>query len=130
MLPNMAGDDLPMLRIGVSEDVLDEIIAVLITGNVNKGNTRTVKTTFAHTIQVTTQELNATYLQALLDHFRCKLVHAVFRCISNDMIGCTTAIRRSAVLTNVLDAPVSKLAVCDNVNAGKYLFNTGTLVHS
>jgi hypothetical protein len=32
------------------------------------------------------------------------------------------------MLANMLDAPISKLAVGDNVNAGKYLFDTGTLV--
>ena len=44
------------------------------------------------------------------------------------MISGTTAVSRSAVLANVLDAPVSKLAVSDNINASKYLFDTGTLV--
>jgi len=43
------------------------------------------------------------------------------------MISGTTAISRGAMLANMLDAPVSKLAVSDNVNAGKYLFDTGTL---
>jgi hypothetical protein len=44
------------------------------------------------------------------------------------MISGTTAISRSAMLANMLDAPISKLAVGDYVNAGKYLFDTGTLV--
>ena len=43
------------------------------------------------------------------------------------MINGTTAISWSAMLANMLDAPVSKLAVSDNINVGKYLFDTGTL---
>jgi hypothetical protein len=130
VLPDVACDDLSMLRIGVSQDVLNEIIAILIAGNVNKWNAGTIKTTFAYTTQVATQKLDTSYFQALLYHFRCELVHAVLGCISNNMISCTTAISRSAMLTNVLDAPVSKLAVSDNVNAGKHLFNTRPLASS
>jgi hypothetical protein len=54
MLPDVAGDDLPMLRVGVSQNVLDEIVAVLVTGNINEWNSRTIKTTFADSIQVAT----------------------------------------------------------------------------
>jgi hypothetical protein len=127
VLADVASDNLPMLRVGVSQNVLNEIVAILVAGNINKWNSRTIKTTFADAIKVATQKLDATYLQALLHYFRRKLVHAVFRGISNDMINGTTAISRSAMLANMLDAPVSKLAVSDNINAGKYLFDTGTL---
>jgi hypothetical protein len=134
VLADVAGDDLPMLRVGVSQNVLNEIVAILVAGDINEWNSRTIKTTFADAIQVTTQKFNATYLQALFDHLRRKLVHAVFRSISNDMISGTTAISWSTMLANMLDAPISKLAVGDNVNAGKYLFDTRTLakwlVHS
>ena|SRR5277367_2183054 len=54
MLPDVAGDDLPMLRVGVSKNVLDEIVAVLVAGNINEWNSRTIKTTFADSIQVAT----------------------------------------------------------------------------
>ena len=52
MLPDVAGDDLPMLRVGVCQNVLDEIVAVLVAGNINEWNSRTIKTTFADSIQV------------------------------------------------------------------------------
>lgn len=113
----------------MSQNVLNEIVAILVAGNIDEWNSRTIKTTFADAIQVATQKLDATYLQTLLDNFRRKLVHAVFRSISNDMINGTTAISRSTMLTNMLDAPISKLAVSDNINACKYLFDTGTLVN-
>lgn len=129
MLSDMAGDNLPMLRVRVSQNVLNKIVAILVAGNINEWNSRTVKTTFTDAIQVATQKLDTTYLQALLDHFGRKLIHAVFRSISNDMISGTTAISWSSMLADVLDAPISKLAVSDNVNAGKHLFNTGTLVN-
>lgn len=43
------------------------------------------------------------------------------------MVDGTAAVLRSAVLTDVLDAPVAKLAMGDNVNVGKDLLNAGTL---
>lgn len=68
MLPNVGRDDLPVLRAGVRQDVLNEIVAVLVTGNVNKRDTRAIDSTLANTIQVAAQEVRPANLQALLNH--------------------------------------------------------------
>jgi hypothetical protein len=43
------------------------------------------------------------------------------------MVDGTAAILRSTMLADVLDAPVAKLAMGDNVNVGKDLLNAGAL---
>jgi hypothetical protein len=63
----VTGDDLPMLRISVSQDVLDEIVAILVAGDVDQRNTRTINASFAHTVQVAVEKLNTADLEALLN---------------------------------------------------------------
>jgi len=83
--------------------------------------------TLADTIEITTQKINSTYLKTLLDNLRGKLVHAVLGCITDDMVNGSTTISWSTVLANVLNAPIAKLAMGDNVNASKDLLNAGAL---
>ena len=54
VLSDVLSNNLTMLRVGVRENVLDEIVAVLVAGNINEWNSRTIKTTFADSIQVAT----------------------------------------------------------------------------
>jgi hypothetical protein len=55
------------------------------------------------------------------------LVHAVLGSIANDMFGGTAAISWGSMLTDMLNAPISKLAMGDNVDAGKNLLNARAL---
>jgi hypothetical protein len=50
MLADMLGNDLPMLRVGVSENVLNEVVAVLITRDIDQGNARAIETALTDTI--------------------------------------------------------------------------------
>jgi hypothetical protein len=127
MLANMARNDLPVLRIGVSQYVLNKVITILITGDIDEGNSRTVESTLTNAIQITTQKLYTTYFEALFDNLGSELIHAVFRSISNDMINSTAAVSWSAMLADMLDTPVAKLTVSHNIDACKYLFNARTL---
>jgi len=43
------------------------------------------------------------------------------------VVDSSTAVRRSAVLTDMLDAPVAKLTVSNDINACKNLLNARTL---
>jgi hypothetical protein len=78
VLANVLSNDLTMLRIGVSENVLDEVVAVLIAGDVNERDARTVVATLTDSIEITTKEVNTTNLEALLNHLGSKLIHAIF----------------------------------------------------
>ena len=127
VLPDMGSHDLAVLRSGVGQDPLDEVVAVLVAGNVDERNTRAVVTTLADAVEVALEELRTTNLQTLLNDLRGKLVHAVLGRIADDMVDGTAAILRSTMLADVLDAPVAKLAMGDNVNVGKDLLNAGAL---
>lgn len=52
MLANVASNELAVLRVGVGEDVLNEVITILITGDVDQGNTRTIVTSLTDSIKV------------------------------------------------------------------------------
>jgi len=127
VLSNVLGNNLTMLRVGVSENVLDQVISVLVACNINQWNAWPIKTTFANTIEIAAQEINATNLEALLNDLGGKLVHAVLRGIANDMVNGTAAISWGTMLADVLDAPVAELAMSDNVNACKDLLDAGAL---
>lgn len=61
------------------------------------------------------QKFRTSDLQAFLDNLGCKLIHAVVNGTVEDMVGSSTLIERGTVLANMLDAPISKLAVRENV---------------
>jgi len=111
----------------MGQNVLDQVVSVLVASNVDQRNPRTVMATFTDSVKVPTEEINPTDFQTLFNNFGGKLIHAVFGSISNNMINCPTAIGWCAMLTNVLNAPIAKLSVSDNVNACKHLLDTWTL---
>ena len=100
----------------------------MIACDVNEGNARTVVATFTNSIEVATKEVDATNLEALLNNLRSKLVHAVFRSVSDDMINCSAPISWGSMFANVLDAPVAELAVRDDIDTSKDLIDAGTLL--
>lgn len=111
----------------MSQNPLDEVIAVLIAGNINQGDTRSVNSTFADTIEITGKELGSSNLQALLNYLGGVLVEAVFGCVSNDMVYGTTLVCRLTMFTDVLDAPISELPFGDEINVGEDFLDTRSL---
>lgn len=127
MLPNVSCYHLAMLRCSIIQNPLDKIVAILIAGNVNQGNPSSVTATFTDTVKVATKELGSSNLQTLLNDFRGELISAVLGCVANHMINGSASVRRSAVLTNVLNAPVPKLTMSHNVNVGEYFLDARSL---
>lgn len=119
MLADVSSNHVAVLGIGVGQDVLNEIIAILVAGNVNQRNARTVETTLADSVKVPAQELGASDLEAFLNDLGSELIHGVLRSVPDDMINGTAAVRRGAMFANMLDAPVSKLAVRHDVDVGE-----------
>jgi hypothetical protein len=68
MFPNVSRHHLPVLGRSIVENPLHKIVAVLVTRNVNQRDSSPVEATFTDTIQISTQELAASYLQTLLHH--------------------------------------------------------------
>ncbi|KAK1251144.1 hypothetical protein MKX07_005699 [Trichoderma sp. CBMAI-0711] len=80
-------------------------------------------------MRISTQELGTTNLETLLHNLGGKLVGAILCSVSNDMVDGPAAVRGSTVFADVLDAPVSELAMGHNVDIGENLFNAGTLAN-
>jgi hypothetical protein len=127
VLSDVLSNNLTMLRVGVRENVLDEIVAVLITGDVDQWNARTVETTLTNTIKIAAEEVDTTNLEALLNDLGSKLIHAILRGVADDMVNCPATISWGTMLADVLDAPVAKLAMSNDVNACQDLLNARAL---
>lgn len=127
VLADMSGNDFAMLHAGVGEDVLNQVVAVLVAGNVNQGDTGAVDSTLAHTVEVATEKVATANLEALLDNFGGVLISAILGSVTDDVVNSTRSIGRGTMLANVLDAPVAELAMSDDVNIGKDLLNAGAL---
>jgi hypothetical protein len=127
VLSDVLSNNLTMLRVGVRENVLDEIVAVLITGDVDQWNARTVETTLTDAIKIAAEEVDTTYLEALLNNLGSKLVHAILRGVADDMVNGSAAISWGTMLADVLDAPVAKLAMSNDVNACQNFLNARAL---
>lgn len=125
---NMHCNNFTMLRTAVSQDILNKVIAKLITGNVDEWHARTIRAAFADPFKVAVKELIAANLEAFLNDFGGVLIHTVFGSKAEDMANSTATISWSTMLADVLDTPVAKLTVRDDINASKNLVDAGTLV--
>lgn len=94
MFANMAGNLLALMMVAVHQDPLNQVIAVLITRDVDQGNARSIRVGSGHTMQVLLHELCSTNLEALLNHFRGKLVNAVAVGVVQNMIDDASLVRR------------------------------------
>jgi len=128
VLADVGGDDLATLSISMAENVLDQVVSELVAGDIDERHARAVSASLADTVKVTVKELGATDLEAFLDNLAGKLVHAVLGSKTEDVVDSVVTVRDGAVLADVLDAPVAELTVSDDINAGKNLVDTGTLV--
>ena len=106
---------------------MDKVVAVLVTCNVNQGNSSSIQATFADAVQIPSQELTAPNLQTLFHHLGRKLISAVFSCVANNVVNSPAAVWWRTVFANMLDAPVSKLAMSNDIYIGKDFFNAGAL---
>ena len=126
------------------KDPLDKIIPVLVTRNcsvsaleiihgdrhtVNEWHAGTVRTSFADPFEIPAQEFITANLEALLDDFGGELVHAVLSSIAQNMFYGTATVGWCAMLADMLDAPIAKLAMSDDVDVVKHLIQTRTLWH-
>lgn len=65
VFPDVSSHHLSMLCSGVVENPLDQVVAVLITGNVNERDASPIPTALTDAIEVSAQELTAADLQTL-----------------------------------------------------------------
>lgn len=112
------------------QDILDQIIAILITGDVDQRNARTIMATFANSIKVTTKKVNSTNLKTLLDNLRRELIHAIFRSISDNMVNCSATISWCSMFADMLNTPIAKLTMGNDVDTSEDFLNARTLWYS
>jgi len=127
VLADVGRNGISVLWVGVGQDVLDQVVAILVAGDVDERNPGAVNSTLADAVQVTAQELGSANLQTLLYHLGRELVHAVLGCVADDMIDGSAAIGGGAVLADVLDAPVAELAMSNDVDVLQDFFDAGAL---
>jgi len=73
------------------------------------------------------QELSASHLETLFDDLGSKLIGTVLNGEAENMLNSTTLVSRATVLADVLNAPVTKLTMRDNVDTGEDFIDARTL---
>ena len=129
MLPNVASNHFAMLHSSIVKNPLDEIVAVLVACNVDKWDAGAILAPLADSVEVAAKEFCASNLEALLDYLGGELVGAVLGRIPDNVINGAGAVGRAPVFADMLDTPVSKLSMSDNVDVGKYFFDARALGH-
>lgn len=144
-IPDLIGHQLAVFLIRVGQDVLNEVVAVLITSNclvivriarlyyapmlliVDEGHARATGTCLAHSGKVTIEKIGTTNFQAFLHDLGSKLIGTVLGSKVENMLSGTVLVLRSTVFADVLDTPVSELPVGDDVDADEDLINARAL---
>jgi hypothetical protein len=127
VLADVDCDLLSLMMVGIHQNPLYQIVAVLVTGNINQRNARTIWVCGSDDAKVAFEELNTANLQALLYNLGGKLTNAVAVGIAKDVVNDSALVWRGAVLAEMLDTPVSELPVGNEVDVCDDFFNGGTL---
>lgn len=127
MPADMTGDSLFVVIARVGQNPLNQVVAVLVAGDVDEGEAGAAHAVVTNSIKIPSEELRASNLQAFLNYLRGILVRAVLRRKPDNVINSSTSIARGTMLTNVLDTPIAKLAVSDDVDIGKDFLNAWAL---
>jgi hypothetical protein len=129
VLADVDCDLLSLMMVGIHQNPLYQIVAILVTGNINQRNARAIWVCGSDDAKVVLEELNTTNLQTLLYNFGGKLIDAVSIGIAEDVVDDSALVWRGAVLAEMLDAPVSELPVGDEIDVCDDFFNGGALEH-
>ncbi len=128
VLADMDRNLLSLMVVGVHQDPLDEVVAVLIASNVNKWNAWTIRMSSGDDSEVAIQKLRTTNLEALLNNLGSKLINAVAVGVGQDVINNATLVWRRAMLAEMLNAPVAELTMSDKVDVGDDFLDSRTLL--
>jgi hypothetical protein len=127
VLADVDGDLLSLVVVGIHQNPLYQIVAVLVTGNINQRNARTIWVCGSDDAKVVLEELNTANLQTFLYNLGGKLIDAVAIGIAKDVVDDSAFVWRGAVLAEMLDTPVSELPVGDEVDVCDDFFDGGAL---
>ena len=83
-----------MMMMRVHEDPLNQVVAVLVAGNVNKWDAWTVRTSRSDDSKIAIQEIKTANLEALLNDFRSELINAVAVRVGENVVNDTSLVWR------------------------------------
>ena len=127
VLANVRRHHLAVNLIRVRQDVLDEVVSVLVAGNVDQGDARAVNSALADAVEVAAKKLRTSNLETLLNDLGGELIHAVLGSKADDMVDGAAAVSRGAMLANVLNAPVAELAMSNDIDTSEDFVDARTL---
>lgn len=130
MFADVYGHLFTLVVMRIHQDPLDEIVAVLVPCNVDEGDARSIWPRGSDDPKISIQEVQSANLEALLDNLGGKLVDAVVIRVRENVVDDTTLVRRRAVFAQVLNTPITKLAVGNKVNVGNDFFDRRALSSS
>lgn len=128
MLADVDSDLLALVSMGIHQDPLDQVVAVLIPSNVDERNAGTIWTSSGDDTQILIQELVTANLEAFLNNLGRELINAVVIRVVEDVVDNAALVRRRAVLAEVLDTPVAELTMRNEINVGDHLFDGRALL--
>jgi hypothetical protein len=111
----------------VHQDPLDQIVSVLISGDVDQRDAWTIRVSRGDDSEVAIQKLDAADLEAFLNHLRRELINAVAVGVCQNMINDTPLVWRRTMLAQMLNTPVAELSMGDKINVGDDFLNGRTL---
>jgi hypothetical protein len=128
VLADVDSNLLSLVSMSVHQDPLDEIIAILVASDVDERNARTIWTSSGDDTQVLIQELMTANLETFLNNLGGELIDAVVVGVVQNVVDDTALVRRRAMLAKMLDAPVAKLAMSNEVNVGDHFLDGRALL--
>lgn len=78
-------------------------------------------------IEIAVQEIVTADLEALLNHFGCKLIDGVFRGKAKDVLNGASAVGDRSMFANMLNTPIAELTMGNNVDTGQNFVDTRAL---
>lgn len=119
----MNGHLFALMMVGVHENPLDQVVAVLVARNVNERDAWTIRVSSGDNPKITIQKFRTSNLEAFFNNFGSKLVNAVVVGVGQDVVNDTALVWRGAVLAQMLNAPVAELSMGNEVNVGDDFFD-------
>jgi len=113
--------------VGIHQNPLDQIIAVLVASNIDERNAWTIWMSCGDDSEISIKEFDPTNLETLLDDFGSKLVNAVAVRVGKNVIDNSAPVCRRTMFAEMLDAPITELAMSNEIDACDNFFDSRTL---
>lgn len=98
MFADVDGDLFSLVMMSIHQNPLNQIVAVLVSRDVNEWYTRTIRMSGGDNSEISLQEFNSANLQTFFDNLRGELIYAVAVGIGKNVVNDTTLVRRRTML--------------------------------